>query len=457
MKISVVILAAGKGKRMQSNIPKVLHKVGGRTLLEHVVSTAKSDINADQVFVVYGHAGERVCKALSHLDVQWVQQQKQLGTAHAVSQPLDKIPDSHLVIVLYGDVPLISQQTIQTLITATPSNGLGLLVANVEDPTGLGRIVRNENNLFKGIAEEKDATEQQKKIQEIFSGILAIPARLLKKYLKQVDNKNAQQEYYLTDVPSIALAGGATVTTVTAFYPDEVLGINDKQQLAKIERLYQLRCANNLMLAGAIVKDPARLDVRGKADVGVDTVIDINVLLEGNVTVGQDCYIGPNVVLRDCVIGDHVTIKENTVIDQAVIADQVTIGPFARLRPGAKLAANTRIGNFVEVKNSQIGEGSKINHLAYVGDSQVGKDVNIGAGVITCNYDGVNKNQTIMEDNAFIGSNSSLVAPVTIAANATVGAGTTVTENVPAGTLTLSRVKQTNIDTWQRPVKKEEA
>jgi bifunctional UDP-N-acetylglucosamine pyrophosphorylase/glucosamine-1-phosphate N-acetyltransferase len=455
MKISVVILAAGKGKRMQSNIPKVLHKIGDQTLLEHVVNTAQQGIGAEHVYVVYGHAGEHIRQKLSHLNVTWVEQKEQLGTAHAVSQPLDQIPNDHLVLVLYGDVPLIEARTLHALVKATPSKGLCLLVAQVADPTGLGRILRNQHHSFVGIVEEKDATSEQRQLREVFSGILAIPAALLKQYIQQVGNDNAQQEYYLTDVPTIALEDRATVTTIQAYHSEEVLGINDKEQLAHIERLYQLRQAKTLMLQGAILKDPARIDIRGMAKVGQDSVIDVNVIFEGTVTVGQECHIGPNVVLKDCHIGDRVLVKANTLIDGAEVASDTIIGPFARLRPGTELESNVHIGNFVEIKKSHIAQGSKVNHLAYVGDSIVGRNVNIGAGVITCNYDGVNKYQTVIEDDVFVGSNASLVAPITIARGATIGAGSTVTKDAPENSLTLGRARQSTIDRWQRPNKKD--
>jgi bifunctional UDP-N-acetylglucosamine pyrophosphorylase/glucosamine-1-phosphate N-acetyltransferase len=448
--ISVVILAAGKGRRMQSNIPKVLHTVGGKTLLEHVVHTAKTGVHADNIYVVYGHAGERIREESSNLQVTWVEQAEQLGTAHAVGQPLPQIPDDHLVIVLYGDVPLISAETINALIHATPQNGLCLLVAYVPDPTGLGRIIRNDHHVFLNIVEEKDTTPEQRQIHEIFSGILAINAGLLKKYLTKVTNDNSQKEYYLTAVPAIALADGATVTTLKAYQPEEILGINDKEQLAHIERLYQSRQAKQLMLQGAILRDPARVDVRGTVSVGKDTVLDVNVLCEGEIHIGQDCYIGPNVVLKNCRLGDRVTVNANTVIDESLVESDVTIGPFARLRPQTTLASGVHIGNFVEIKKSNIGKSSKVNHLAYVGDSTVGAHVNIGAGVITCNYDGVNKHQTIIGDNAFIGSNVSLVAPISIASGATVGAGSTLTKDVPSNALALSRARQSMIEDWSR-------
>jgi len=451
-KISVIILAAGKGQRMQSNIPKVLHHLGGKTLLEHVVETALHSLHAQQVYIVYGHNGDEIRNQLSSLPVTWVEQLEQLGTAHAVSQPLPQIPDDHLIIVLYGDVPLISPQTLEALVKATPQKGLCLLVASLENPTGLGRIIRDEHGLFLNIVEEKDATQIERNIQEIFSGILAIQAGLLKQYIQKVGRNNAQKEYYLTEVPTIALREGAMVTTLEG-KPEEVLGVNDKEQLALMERLYQRREANHLLQQGAILKDLHRVDVRGQVEVGQDTVIDINVLFEGKVRIGRDTYIGPHVCLKDCVIGNGVTIKAHSVIDGAKVGDEVIIGPFARLRPDTELESHVHVGNFVEIKKSMVKEGSKINHLAYVGDSHVGRDVNIGAGVITCNYDGVNKHETIIEDKAFIGSNVSLVAPLTIEKGATIGAGSTVTKNAPKDSLTLGRARQSTIERWQRPEK----
>jgi len=455
MNLSTVILAAGKGKRMYSETPKVLHPLAGKTLLEHVVNSSYAVNPHHQPIVVYGHEGEKVKKTLAHLNVAWVEQSQQLGTGHALLQALTHIPDDHNVLVLYGDVPLISAETLKSFIDTTPKNSIGILTATFPDPSGLGRIIRNKEGQITQIIEDKDSTDAQRRIQEINSGIYILPANLLKKWLPQLQNQNAQKEYYLTDIIAMAVSENIAIHSSQPGAYEEVLGINDRVQLAKLERQYQLRQAEKLLRQGVTLHDPARFDLRGELSVGSDVIIDINVIIEGKVQIGNHCLIGPNCVLRNVIIGDHVEIKANSVIDGAEIAEGCSVGPFARLRPGTVLSPRSHIGNFVEIKNSEIGTGTKVNHLTYLGDSDVGKNVNVGAGTITCNYDGINKHRTTIGDDAFIGSNSQLVAPVTIGAGATIGAGSTITRDAPAHQLTLSRGQQRSIENWQRPKKKE--
>jgi bifunctional UDP-N-acetylglucosamine pyrophosphorylase/glucosamine-1-phosphate N-acetyltransferase len=455
MNLSIVILAAGQGKRMHSRLPKVLHRLAGKALLEHVVETCYHLNQAVQPIVVYGHEGEQVQHALAHLNVMWTKQAEQLGTGHALLQALPHVADDQQVLVLYGDVPLLTKETLKKLITATPADAIGIVTAEFPDPTGLGRIVRDAAGHITHIVEEKETNAQERAIKEINSGIYLIPANLLKKWLPQLKNQNAQQEYYLTDVIAQAVRENISIHSIQPAAFEEVLGINDCVQLATLERYYQRRYAESLMRKGVTLLDPNRFDVRGTLTVGHDVVFDINVIIEGNVSIGNHCTIGANTILRNTLIGDGVEIKANSMIDGAEIASDCMIGPFARLRPGTVLAAHAHIGNFVEVKNSVIGDSTKINHLSYVGDSEVGKRVNIGAGTITCNYDGVNKHRTIIGDNAFIGSNSQLVAPVTIGEGATIGAGSTITRDAPPQQLTLTRAQQRTIENWKRPEKDE--
>lgn len=454
MTLSIVILAAGQGKRMHSDTPKVLHRLAGKTLLEHVANTAHT-LNSGKPIVVFGHEGEKVQYASAHLNVSWVQQVQQLGTGHALLQALPEIADGQRVLVLYADVPLISVETLKNFIATTPTNAIGIITAEFPSPNGLGRIQRDEKGKVINIVEDKDATNTQRAIKEINSGIYLIPANLLKKYLPLLKNQNTQQEYYLTDVIAEAVKANIAIHTMQPAQYEEVLGVNDRLQLACLERFYQKQIAQKLMLQGVTLIDPARFDVRGEAAIGRDVTIDINVILEGHVKIGNHCTIGPNVVLRNVIIGDRTEIKASTLIDGAEIADDCTIGPFARLRPGTILAAHSHIGNFVEIKNSDIGSGTKINHLSYIGDSDIGKHVNIGAGTITCNYDGANKHRTTIGDKAFIGSDTQLVAPVTIGEGATIGAGSTITRHAPPHQLTLCRTLQRSIGNWQRPKKKE--
>jgi bifunctional UDP-N-acetylglucosamine pyrophosphorylase/glucosamine-1-phosphate N-acetyltransferase len=452
MPLSVVILAAGQGKRMKSAWPKVLQPLAGRALLKHVIDTARL-LSPEAIHVVYGHGGERVREALKSEAVSWVLQERQLGTGHAVTQALPGIPDAHTVLVLYGDVPLIRRDTLEALLKLSDSKTLAILTVRLEDPTGYGRILRDARGRIRKIVEHKDASQQELRVRESNTGIIAAPAKLLKKWLALVKNNNAQGEYYLTDAAAIAAKGKFNVVPLVAHAETEVLGVNDKVQLAQVEAAYRQQQARELMLAGVTLIDPARLDVRGTVSCGRDVELDVNVILEGKVTLGDRVRVGPNCVIRDCEIGADTQVFANCVLDHARIGMSCKIGPFARLRPGATLARDVHVGNYVEVKNAKLGEGSKANHLTYLGDASIGKDVNVGAGTITCNYDGVNKSQTHIEDGVFIGSGSMLVAPVRIGARATIGAGSTITQDVPADKLTLARSRQVTIDSWARPAK----
>jgi bifunctional UDP-N-acetylglucosamine pyrophosphorylase/glucosamine-1-phosphate N-acetyltransferase len=455
MTLSTVILAAGQGKRMHSETPKVLHLLAGKALLEHVIHTSYAVNHNTAPFIIYGHEGEKVKSALAHINATWIPQTEQLGTGHAVLQALPEIPDDHRVLILYGDVPLILSETLKQFIADTPMQAIGIITAEFPNPTGLGRIIRDANGKIIRIIEEKDANENERAITEINSGIYLVPASLLKKWLPTLKNQNAQHEYYLTDIVALAAAENIAIHSTKPHAHEEVLGINDRIQLAHLERYYQRRMAEKFMRQGITIADPARFDVRGDATIGNDTYIDVNVIFEGRVTIGKHCHIGPNTILRNVLIADRVEIKANSVLDGAEVAADCTIGPFARLRPGTILAPHSHIGNFVEIKNSDIGMGSKINHLSYVGDADVGEKVNIGAGTITCNYDGINKHRTVIKDNAFIGSNTALVAPIIVGEGATIGAGSTISRDAPAKQLTVSRAQQRSIENWQRPQKKE--
>ena len=449
MVVSVVILAAGQGKRMYSKLPKVQHQLAGKPLLEHVIHAIQGALPKVSPVIVYGHGGESVREAFAHYPVKWVQQAEQLGTGHALLQALPEMPEEASALVLYGDVPLISTETLKRLITTTPAGAVGFITAYLPDPTGYGRIQRDASHRVVGVVEEKEATPEEKRIQEINSGIYFLPAAYLKKWLPQLKNTNAQKEYYLTDIIACAVQENKLIHTVNPQVAEEVLGVNEKSQLAYLERFYQYQQAKQLMQQGVTLMDPTRLDIRGEVNVGKDVSIDVNVILEGKVTLGSDCVIGPHVVLRNVVLGDRVEIRAHSLLDGAEVGADSIIGPFARLRPGSVLASKVHIGNFVEVKNSEIGESSKANHLSYIGDSSVGKHVNIGAGTITCNYDGINKHRTVIEDEAFIGSSTQLVAPVTVGRGAFIGAGSTITKNAPPQQLTLTRAKQQTVADWR--------
>jgi bifunctional UDP-N-acetylglucosamine pyrophosphorylase / glucosamine-1-phosphate N-acetyltransferase len=450
--LSVVILAAGQGKRMRSDLPKVLQPVAGRPLLKHVIDAAKA-LQPAATYVVYGHGGDRVRDALKDEQVSWVLQAERLGTGHAVMQAAPAIPDDHIVLVLYGDVPLISTATLNELLTLAGPKQVGLLTMIVPDPTGYGRVVRDKRGLVEKVVEQKDASKKELKIQECNTGVLAAPAKSLKKWLKQLKNNNAQGEYYLTDVNALAVADKATVKPLVTGNNVEVLGVNDKVQLAEVEAAYRQRAAHALMIGGVTVADPARLDVRGSVTHGADVFLDINVILDGEVKLGNRVRVGPNCVIRNCEIGDDTEVFANCVLDSSVIGAKCLIGPFSRTRPASKLANSVHVGNFVEVKNAEMGNDSKANHLAYVGDATVGERVNIGAGTIIANYDGVNKHRTVIESDAHTGSNSVLVAPIKVGAGATIAAGSTVIKEVAPGKLTVARARQVTVENWSRPAK----
>jgi len=452
MPISVVILAAGQGKRMKSDLPKVLQSLAGRPLLRHVIDTAR-ELDAAGIHVVYGHGGESVRDSLAGAGLNWALQAEQLGTGHAVMQAMPGVPDHHRVLVLYGDVPLVEAATLRRLLEGAGESAMAVLSVRMQDPTGYGRIVRDRAGNVVRIVEHKDANAKERAIDEVNTGLMALPAQRLREWLGALRNDNAQREYYLTDVVVMAAKAGLKVNAVLAGSEDEVLGVNDKVQLAQVEAVYRRRRATELMLAGVTLVDPSRFDARGPVSVGRDVCIDVNVVFEGKVTLGDRVRIGPNALIKDSVIGNDTVVFANCVIDSADIGTNCNIGPFARFRPSSTLAAGVHIGNFVEVKNSILGRGSKSNHLTYLGDTTVGEKVNVGAGTVTCNYDGANKWRTEIGDGAFIGSGAMLVAPVTIGAGATIGAGSTITRDAPDGKLTLERSKQVTLDGWKRPQK----
>ncbi|MBE2894603.1 bifunctional UDP-N-acetylglucosamine diphosphorylase/glucosamine-1-phosphate N-acetyltransferase GlmU [Spirabiliibacterium falconis] len=452
-KLSVVVLAAGKGTRMYSDLPKVLHNVAGKPMVKHVIDTVKT-LSPQHIYLIYGHGGELMQTRLKDEPVKWVLQAEQLGTGHAMQQAAPHFEDDENILMLYGDGPLITQETLARLIQAKPDNGIALLTVTLDDPTGYGRILRGENGHIIGIVEQKDATPEQLNINEANSGLMVASGASFKRWLAQLDNNNAQGEYYITDVIALANRDGCQVVGVKAADPMEVEGANNRLQLAALERYYQARQAKQLLLAGVMLIDPARIDIRGKLSHGKDVEIDVNVIIEGDVTLGDRVRVGAGCVLKDCHIGDDVEIKPYSVIENATIGQSAVVGPFSRLRPGTQLAANTHVGNFVEIKQAQIGEGSKVNHLTYVGDATIGKACNLGAGVITCNYDGANKFQTVIGDDVFVGSDTQLVAPVTIASGATIGAGSTITKDVAQDELVITRVAQRHINNWNRPRKK---
>lgn len=450
--LSAVILAAGKGTRMYSDLPKVLHTVAGKPMVKHVIDTANS-LGAENVHLIYGHGGELMRERLADENVNWVLQTEQLGTAHAVQQAAPFFKDDENIVVLYGDAPLITKETLEKLIAAKPENGIALLTVNLDNPTGYGRIIRENGNVV-AIVEQKDANEEQLKIQEGNTGVMVSDGASFKKWLARVGNNNAQGEYYLTDLIALANQDGCKVTAVQASDMMEVEGANNRLQLAALERYYQRKQAERLLLEGVMLLDPSRFDLRGTLEHGKDVEIDANVVIEGNVRLGNRVKIGAGCVLKNVVIGDDVEVKPYSVLEDAIVGEKAAIGPFSRLRPGAELAAETHVGNFVEIKKSIVGKGSKVNHLTYVGDSEIGSNCNIGAGVITCNYDGANKFKTIIGDNVFVGSDTQLVAPVTVEDGATIGAGSTITRNVAKDELVITRVPQRHIQGWQRPVKK---
>ncbi|MDH3273982.1 MAG: bifunctional UDP-N-acetylglucosamine diphosphorylase/glucosamine-1-phosphate N-acetyltransferase GlmU [Gammaproteobacteria bacterium] len=452
MPLSVIILAAGQGTRMRSDLPKVLQPLAGRPLLAHVVDTAQQ-LGADDVCVVYGHGGDTVPGAFPGNEFRWSLQAQQLGTGHAVQQGMPETPDENRVLILFGDVPLLTAATLERLLNQTADNELAVLSVDMDDPTGYGRIVRDGENVV-GIVEQKDASEAQLSIAEINTGVMLCPAEPLKRWLKNLGNDNAQGEYYLTDVIAMAVRDGTGVKGIRADSWVEVMGINDKKQLAEAERALQARLVDELMAQGVGFADPARVDIRGKLTCGKDVFIDVNAVFEGEVSLGDGVHIESNNLIRDSQLGAGTVVHSNCHIESSATGANCEIGPFARMRPGAELANNVKVGNFVEIKKSTIADGSKINHLTYIGDSEVGTGVNVGAGTITCNYDGANKHKTTIGDDVFIGSGVNLVAPIEVGNGATIGAGSTITKSVPDEQLVIERSKQVTIKGWKKPVKK---
>lgn len=453
MHLGVLILAAGEGTRMRSRQPKVLHRLAGKQLLRHVIETARS-ITPDDITIVYGHGGSQVREVLDAPDLRWVEQRERLGTGHAVMQAIPHLQHVDQVLILYGDVPLISGSTLVSLLASVRTTKLALLTVDLEDPSGYGRIVRDRDDRVERIVEQKDATERELEISEINTGIMAVRREQLEAWLGRLENNNAQNEFYLTDIIAMAVAEGVNIQVVHPVCEEEVMGVNDRKQLAYLERYYQAERANELMQSGVTLSDPARIDIRGSLKTGQDVFLDFNTLFKGEVELADGVKIGANVTIKNSIIGENTEILANSVIEGAVIGANCSIGPFARIRPETHLESEVRVGNFVEIKKTRVAPKSKINHLSYVGDATVGSDVNIGAGTITCNYDGANKHQTIIGDGAFIGSDTQLVAPVTVAEGSTIGAGSTITKDTPAGALSLSRSKQVSVGDWQRPKKK---
>ncbi len=449
--IQIVILAAGQGKRMHSNLPKVLHPVAGKPLAQHVIDTART-LSPEKLVVVYGHGGDVVRSTLAAPDISWAEQAQQLGTGHAVAQAVPELTDAAQTLVLYGDVPLTTAATLRRLLQAG-RDGLAILTVDLADPTGYGRIVRDAGGQVQRIVEEKDATAAEKAICEVNTGIMAMPTARLRDWLGRLKNDNAQGEYYLTDVVSLAVGEGLPVRTAQPDGEWEVLGVNSKVQLAELERQHQRNIADGLLVAGVRLADPARIDVRGQLKHGRDVAIDVGCVFEGEVELGDAVEVGPYCVLKNVRVGAGTRIAAFCHFEDAVIGPDGVLGPYARLRPGTELGAEVHIGNFVEVKKSLIGDQSKANHLAYIGDAEIGRRVNVGAGTITCNYDGANKHKTIIEDDVFIGSDTQLVAPVVVGRGATLGAGTTLTKDAPPDALTVSRPKQLTVAGWARPEK----
>jgi len=452
MELRVCVLAAGQGKRMNSDLPKVMHALAGKPMIEHVLDTAEKVTTSPPV-IVYGHGGEVLRAHLTSRVLVWAEQREQLGTGHAVAQALPALPPECLILILYGDVPLLSVDTLKRLVAAAKDSGFGLLTVNLADPTGYGRITRDTRGEISAIVEHRDADSAVRAIKEVNTGVMALRAEYLHRWIPKLETHNAQGEYYLTDCVEMAVTEGIRVASVMAASEAEVLGVNTRNQLAYLERIHQRGIADALMVQGVTLLDPSRVDIRGNLRCGRDVVIDINALFEGNVELADGVYIGPNCVIRDSTLGVGTRVLANCVIEEAHIGENGRIGPFSRVRPETDLGQDVHIGNFVEVKKSTIADGSKVNHLAYIGDAAIGRNVNVGAGTITCNYDGAYKHKTIIEDDAFIGSDTQLVAPVTVGRGATVGAGTTVTEDVEPGRLVISRVRQKTIAGYQRPRK----
>jgi bifunctional UDP-N-acetylglucosamine pyrophosphorylase/glucosamine-1-phosphate N-acetyltransferase len=453
MPLSVVVLAAGQGTRMKSDLPKVLHEIGGVPLLVHVIRAAQA-LDATDITVVYGHGGEQVQSVLSDEKISWVEQSEQLGTGHAVQQAMPNVPDNHTTLLLYGDVPLITTDTLKDLVEATENNSLALLTAKLNNPAGYGRIVRDAKNKVQCIVEQKDATKEQLTINEVNTGMLAVRSNELREWVNRLNNNNAQSEFYLTDIIDFAVKDGVSINSRQPDSTIEIEGVNNKRQLADLERAYQKRMANEYMNNGLTLRDPNRFDVRGELNFGKDVIIDVSVIIEGKVTLGDRVNVESNVVLKDITIGNDTNIHANCVLENSTVGKSCDIGPFARIRPETELADQVKIGNFVEIKKSSVADGSKVNHLSYIGDTTMGSQVNIGAGTITCNYDGVNKHRTIIGDKVFIGSNTQLVAPLTVGDGATIGAGSTITRDAPSDVLTLTRPKQVTKEGWKRPKKK---
>lgn len=451
-RLSVVLLAAGKGTRMHSDLPKVLHQIAGRSLICHVINTV-SQLHAENVYIVCGHGISKIEQALEGLPCHLILQSEPLGTGHAVRQVMPHVGDNDNVLILYADIPLITAKTLKKLIAAKPKKGLSLLTTNLDNPAGYGRIVRHQGKVS-GIVEQKDAAPDELKIHEVNTGILFAPAKELNSWLSKLTNNNAQNEYYLPDIVAIAHQEGYNIATIQPQINFEARGVNTRKQLAELERIFQRNQANQLLLSGVTLMDPDRFDLRGKLEHGHDVVIDTNVIIEGHVTLGNRVQVGSGSILKNCVIEDDTVVSPYTFIEGSHLANWVTVGPFARLRPGCHLQEKTHIGNFVELKNTQLGGGSKVGHLTYLGDSDIGENVNIGAGTITCNYDGKNKFKTVIADDVFVGSDSQFVAPVTVAKGATIGAGTTVTHDVGENELVISRVKQQHIQGWKKPTKR---
>ncbi|MGO2342884.1 bifunctional UDP-N-acetylglucosamine diphosphorylase/glucosamine-1-phosphate N-acetyltransferase GlmU [Vibrio litoralis] len=452
MNFSAVILAAGKGTRMYSEKPKVLHRLAGRPMAKHVIDTC-AKVGAQNIHLVYGHGGDQMKEALGSEPVNWVLQEKQLGTGHAVNQAAPGFADDEKVLILYGDVPLISSETVENLLDAQPNGGIALLTVILKKPEGYGRIIR-KNGPVVAIVEQKDATEEQKLIKEINTGVMVATGGDLKRWLSALKNENAQGEYYLTDIIAAAHKEGRAVEAVHPVSPIEVEGVNDRAQLARLERAYQSMQAQRLLEQGVMLRDPNRFDLRGEVHFGMDVEIDVNVILKGKVTIGNNVQIGAGCILKDCEIKDNAILYPYSIVEDSVVGEECTVGPYARLRPGSELKKAAHVGNFVEIKNATLGQDSKAGHLTYLGDAQIGDRVNVGAGVITCNYDGANKFKTTIGDDVFVGSDSQLIAPVTIADGSTIGAGTTLTKDVAENELVITRAKERVIAGWKRPTKK---